>query len=305
MRRTGDVLREVRLCRQINCTPVPPFHPSADPLPGLTHGEEIQLTEDLVRRLRDHLAACETALARTDADTAAVAPDWCRDLRGELETRLFQQTRLILSMHIPLAEAPGFRQLLADIFGEGFYLHYREITDCHGRVVPSYSDRVHCIHGHFMAESLRQCFPRARLITWVREPVQRVVAQYHYWQREPDWGNPICQALHRRRWSLVEFAQHSAMRDKISRHFGKLRPEDFDFIGILEAFPRSVDLMRHRLQLTAVPIVETYRATARGEDAPAASVAESGAIADLNEQDVRLYAECCAWFQQACLEFNL
>lgn len=282
-----------------------PFHPPPDPPPGTTQPDEIQLTEDLVRRLRDYLAACEAALARAGADTAAGAPDWCRDLRGDLETHLFQQARLILSMHIPLTEAPGFRQLLADIFGEGFFLHYREITDCHGRVVPAYSDRVRCIHGHFMAESLRECFPQARLITWVREPVQRVVTHYHYWRREPDWGNPVCQALHRRQWSLIEFAQQEAMRDKMSRHWGNLRPDDFDFIGILEAFPRSVDLMRHRLQLTAVPIVEVYRATEHREEVPTVSAAESAAIADLNEQDGRLYAECCAWFQRACREFNL
>lgn len=267
--------------------------------------KEIQLTEELVRALRDHLAACEDALTRDGADAAAVGPDWCHDLRGDLETRLFQEVRLILSLHIPVAGARGFRRLLADIFGEGFFLHYREITDCHGRGVPDYPDEARCIHGHFIAGGLRERFPQARLITWVREPVQRVAAHYHYWRREPDWGNPVCQALHREQWSLIEFAQHEAMRDKMSHHFGNLRPEEFDFIGIFEAFPRSVDLMRHRLQLTAVPLVEAYRATERRELVPAMSARESAAIADLNEQDRRLYAECCAWFQRACREFNL
>ena len=95
------------------------------------------------------------------------------------------------------------------------------------------------------------------------------------------------------------------MRDKLSRHFGSLRPDDFAFIGVLEAFPRSVDLLRHRLQLTAVPRVEAYRATEYREDVPEASAAEQEAIAELNERDIHLYAECCAWFQRACREFNL
>jgi hypothetical protein len=285
--------------------PVSPFHSPPDPPPGTAHPDEIQLTEDLVRRLRDHLMACEAALARAGADAAGVGPDWCRDLRGELETHLIRQSRLILSMHIPLAEAPGFRQLLADIFGEGFFLHYREITNCRGQIVRAYSDDVRCIHGHFMAESLRASFPQARLVTWVREPVQRVVAQYHYWQREPDWGNPVCQALHRQQWSLVDFARQDLMRNKMSRHFGNLRSDDFAFIGVLEAFPRSVDLMRHRLQLTAVPRVEAYRATEYREEVPEVSAAEKEAIADFNEQDGHLYAECCAWFQRACREFKL
>jgi len=257
-----------------------------------------------VRLLREHLLACEATLARAGTDATA-APEWCRDLRGDLETRLIQQARVILSMHIPLAEAPGFRQLLADIFGEGFFLHYHTITNCRGQVVPDYREDVRCIHGHFIAANLRQSFPQARLITWVREPVRRVVAQYHYWQREPDWDNPVCQALHRQRWSLVEFARQGPMRDKLCHYFGDLQPADFTFIGVLEAFPRSVDLLRHRLALTAVPRVDAFRATELREAAPEASAAEMEAIAECNERDAHLYAECCAWFQRACREFNL
>jgi hypothetical protein len=281
------------------------LHPSPELPPRIEPPEEIRLTEDLVRWLRDYFLACEAALAAVNPAVVGSAPDWCRDLRGDLETRLIQQTHLLLSLHLPLAEPPGFRQLLADIFGEGFFLAYRDIADCRGRVVPAFPDGARCIHGHFLAETLRERFPDARLITWVRDPVRRVAAQYHYWRRAPDWSHPVCRAMHGQQWSLVEFARQDAMRDRMSHYFGRLRPADFAFIGVLESLPRSVDLLRRMLQLTAVPRAKAYRPEAPLEEVPGMSSAEAAEIARLNGQDGQLYAECCAWFERTGRECHL
>ena len=258
---------------------------------------DVRLTVGLARDLRDYLQTCEPRLG--DAGRS------CRDLRGSLETLLLQQETMILSLDVPLANPPGFRQLLADVFGEGFFASYHEITDCHGSAVADFPSGARCIHGHFAAASLRSRFPEARLITWVMDPVQRVAAQYRYWQREPDRQNPLCAAMHRENWSLLEFARQEGARDETVRFFGELRPEDFTFIGLREEFPRSVELLLRRLQATAVPVFQAYRREAPALACAPLPPAETAAIADLNPLSGRLYADCRAWFDRACVEAGL
>jgi len=257
---------------------------------------EVRLSAGLGRELRDYLESSEPRLAPSDT------VHWCRDLRGSLETLLLQQAGTTLSLDVPLAPPPGFRQLLAGVFGEGFFASYRWITDCRGHAVTDFPPAARCIHGHFAVAPLRARYPSARLITWVMDPVQRVVAHYRYWQREPDWQNPLCQAMHRESWSLLQFARQEGSREELARFFGELRPADFAFIGLVEEFPRSVDLLMRRLQVTAVPVFQAYRRSAAALATEAVPAADAAEIASLNERSARLYAECRAWFDRACAE---
>ncbi len=259
--------------------------------PGLSRG--------LARALRDFLESCETP-AGAGAPAPGAAARWCRDLRGSLETALLQQETMILSLHVPLATPPGFRELLAGVFGEGFFASYHEITDCRGRAVPEFPPAARCIHGHIPLLRLRARYPGALLVTWVMDPVQRVAAQYRYWQREPDWRNPLCEALHRQQWSLLEFARQPGARNEMARFCGDLRPADFAFVGLMEEFPRSVELLLRRLQVTAVPVFEDYRRNARPLAPAPLPAAEAAEIAGLNPDSCRIYAQCRDWFQQAC-----
>ncbi len=255
---------------------------------------DVRLSAGLVRELRDHL---DSAGARPASANEA---RWCRDLRGSLETLLLQQGPAILSVDVPLATPPGFRELLAGVFGEGFFASYHEITDCHGRAVADLPADARCVHGHGLLPRLRAWRPGARLITWVRHPAQRVAAHYRYWLREPDPQNPLCAALHRERWSLLEFARQEEAREQLARGLDGLGPADFCFIGLREEFPRSVDLLLRRLQVTAVPVFQAYRERAAVLPVEALSTAEAEAIAGLNPRSCRLYAECRAWFDAAC-----
>ncbi len=255
---------------------------------------DVRLSAGLVHELRDYLESREARLG--DEKMAR----WCRDLRGSLETRLLQQGPMLLSLDVPLATPPGFRQLLADVFGEGFFASYREITDCRGRAVADFPPAARCIHGHFDTASLRARYPGARLITWVMDPVRRVAEHYRYWQREPDPQNPLCAAMHREHWSLLEFARQDGAREELERCFGGRRPEDFAFIGLREEFARSVGLLMRRLRVTAVPVFQAYqRGAGVPADAPLAA-AEAAEIASLNPRSCRLYADCRAWFDRAC-----
>lgn len=199
---------------------------------------------------------------------------------------------MILSLHIPKTAGVSIRNVLSEHFGPGFALWYWQITDAWGKVCPEVPANVRCVHGHFQIDPLCRKFPRARLITWVRDPVERVVSSYHHRLRDPDWQHPVCRELHRRKLSLTEYAALPLVRNEMSRFFGSKKPGEFSFIGVVEDFECSFGRLREFLDLADVPPrhdnANPVKQQARYE--LASDVRQE--LAELNADDVSLYADC-------------
>jgi len=67
---------------------------------------------------------------------------------------------------------------------------------------------------------LTDLFPHAELITWVRDPVERVISSYHHRLRDPDPQHPVCHELHDRKLSLTQYASLPLVRNEMTRYFG-------------------------------------------------------------------------------------
>ncbi len=234
-------------------------------------------------------------LARTGSLPDPVAATG-RDLRRRLGAELQPQARRWLSLHIPKTAGLTFSLVLAEVFRQDFFRSYWEITDCQGKVVPAFPDHARCIHGHIDLERLLSAYPEAILITWVREPVQRVASLYHYWRREPDWRHPLCRALHEQQLSLTAFARQDQARNDLARFFGGFGPADFQFIGVFEELAASMALFFRKFHLPPLPLAHGHRNPDRGADGYPVSSREQAEIADLNADDIRLYAECARVF---------
>lgn len=196
---------------------------------------------------------------------------------------------VVLSVHIPKTGGVSFRKILAQLYGEDFLLKYWQMTDAYGRVVTKIPAHVRCIHGHYSPEVLLPEFPNARLITWVRDPVERVVSSYFHRLREPDWQHPVTRELHEKKLSLVEFAALKLMRNEMARYIGGRQVEDFSFIGRVEAFDESLAwfLREFGFNRTAIPRenCNPERLTSRY----AIDAATRIRIAALNERDYEIY----------------
>ncbi len=197
-----------------------------------------------------------------------------------------------LSIHIPKTAGVSIRNILKEHFGPGFVQYYWQITDAWGRVVDKVPSDATCVHGHYHADKLARLFPGARLITWVRDPVERVISSYHHQLREPDMNHSVCRELHDRKLSLTEYATLPLMRNEMTRYFGSKKPEDFLFIGIVEEFEPSLAVMAELLGF-AVPRprrdnVNPEKPADRYELDPAVR----REILAVNEQDADLYADC-------------
>jgi hypothetical protein len=257
----------------------------------------IGLPQTTVGELRRFLAAARDLLPKEDPRLGALVRSGAR-LRDRLAAELCPQARTVLSLHIPKTGGLTFGRVLAAIYREDFYCSYREITNCRGEPLASLPANIRCVHGHIHAEELLERYPAARLVTWVRDPVQRVVSLYHYWRREPDWQHPLCRTLHERRLSLLDFARMEDARNDMSRYFGRLRPEDFSFIGILEELPASMELFFRRFDLRPLPVSHGHRNPVRDTGGYRLGADQWAEIAALNQSDEILYRECLARFQR-------
>lgn len=257
----------------------------------------IGLPEATLGDLRRFLAASQALLSAALPPWAELARSGAR-LRERLAAELRPQAQMVLSLHIPKTAGLTFSRLLAEVFREDFYRSYWEITNCRGEVLADFPANARCIHGHLNPDTLLARFPSALLVTWVREPVQRLASLYHYWRREPDWRHPLCRTLHEQRLSLLDFARQDAARNEMTRYFGRLRPVDFSFIGFFEEMPASLERFFRQFDLPPLPISHGHRNPERSADGYQLSAGERAEIAALNQADEALYHECVARFQR-------
>ncbi|MEJ1974432.1 MAG: sulfotransferase family 2 domain-containing protein [Lacunisphaera sp.] len=153
---------------------------------------------------------------------------------------------MILSVHIPKTAGVSVRNILKEHYGPGFILHYWQITDAWGRVIDKVPAEATCV-GHYQADLLAHVFPAATLMTWVRDPVERVVSSYYHRLRDPDWQHPVCVELHQNRLSLADYSALPLVQNEMTRFFGSKKPEDFAFIGVVEDFEESLAAMKRFL----------------------------------------------------------
>jgi hypothetical protein len=199
---------------------------------------------------------------------------------------------MLLSVHIPKCAGVSFRTTLAQLFGAGFVLHYWNITDAWGRHQADIPPDTTCIHGHFAAHILAERYPDAPLITWVRDPVERVVSSYYHRLRTPDWRHPVSIELHAKKLTLLQYAELKLVRNEMARFFGNMRPADFTFIGLVDDFDASVDRFYEKFQLPRLPVPHENINPERRTRFYELRDDELRQLLDLNQDDLNLYQAC-------------
>ncbi|HEY6942007.1 hypothetical protein [Dokdonella sp.] len=212
---------------------------------------------------------------------------------------------MLISVHVPKTAGTAFRAQLQRHFGDRLYLDYADRPLAPGhlwrRLAHPTPTAAHlagfaCVHGHFVADKYDRLGARARLVTWLRDPVQRVASHYHYWKRVPDPRNPDCRRLLREDLDIEAFAALPRMRDVATRFLGGYRPADFFFLGLVEEMAES---QRRLYRLTGIEWVD--EAGNRNDEATGGyelSAAARARIAALNANDARLYDEARALFER-------
>jgi len=149
-----------------------------------------------------------------------------------------------------------------------------------------------------LARQLGQADPRVRYFTFLRNPVARVISDYRY-QRTP--MHPPHEKFIKDFPTLESYVEHPGSQNKMA-HFvsGERRPtkaellrcadEEFDFIGLLEMYPMSFNILFTLMGVPGTFPVEHVRKT---PDTPETSVkitpAVEAEIRAVNDLDLALY----------------
>jgi len=209
-------------------------------------------------------------------------------------------SELLVSVHIPKTGGVTFREWLEAWAGDRLVHDYADrplapepaFARVRRRLArPSLPPGTRVVHGHFRASKYRRSHPDARLVTWFRDPIERLVSHYHYWQRVPDLDNATCRRLLDEKLSLVEFARIPEMRDVHSRFLDGVPVSAFAFVGLTEAYDESLRLFGRLFGLE--PPSQSAQRNAnpeRGESGYVLDPADREALRALNQRDLELDA---------------
>ena len=169
---------------------------------------------------------------------------------------------MLISVHLPKTAGTSFERSLRRHFGAQLERRYADKPLHHhplrrnlraareglcGRRRPEAASPA-CVHGHFLPLSYRHLARRAdvRFVTWLREPIDRLLSHYHYWRRAADsdardtlkdqMQDKLQRRMREENWSFEQFAQRRELRNVYRAFLWGFPVERFDFIGITEHY---------------------------------------------------------------------
>lgn len=156
---------------------------------------------------------------------------------------------MLVSVHLPKTAGTSFAAGLEKFYGAQLRRDYADMPlntppqERHAAAMrfalascaADFSE-VRCVHGHFLPLKylLLKESCGIEFVTWMREPVERVLSHYYYWRNHYDPAN--APALHRRvmeeNWPLEKFCLSAEVRNVCSQFLFAFPLEYFSFIGI-------------------------------------------------------------------------
>jgi hypothetical protein len=170
----------------------------------------------------------------------------------------------LVSIHIPKTAGTSFRHTLCKIYGKKHVLRldikengdvfFNEKRQEKHEIPP----HIKVIHGHFSYRNLITTFPIVKgikVITWFREPGERVISNYHYlssiWKQVLQEKPHLEMAMMNLHRSLLEYAADENNQNKISRFLDGIKLEDLFFIGLVSQYEKDMDLLAEQLNWKA------------------------------------------------------
>jgi Sulfotransferase family len=225
---------------------------------------------------------------------------------------------MLLSMHIPKTAGTSFRMALQGRFGDAMLLAYRgqvrgkeAIVPFEGKLLTQLDSRhrtrladycrdhdVQCVHGHYTLPSLLDVFPDATCITFLREPVERLISAYNHMQ--------VTMPEAAARTSFEQFSSNPRTRN-VYEQLGVLQClEALTFVGITEQYERSLRLLEHKLPyLGSLSFQEANVSQQKRFTKADVSPEMRARLREVNDGDVEIYEAARACFEEECAAAGL
>lgn len=223
---------------------------------------------------------------------------------------------MLISAHIPKTGGTSFRVILERSFKERLKLDYDDHPLAHSTNLRNESastgafsthsdltEHFDCIHGHFLPLKYSG-IKNAQFITWLRDPVQRLVSRYLYgkWTWESGSASPRQEELKafiekRRRYpSLEQFVGIETFQNTYSKYFWGFDVQQFEVIALVERWDESIDRLHYLLG--EIVDAEVHINQNLNQEDLVYEVAETTRrlIENANQADVKMYAEVLKGF---------
>lgn len=151
----------------------------------------------------------------------------------------------LLSIHIPKTAGTSFYRILEQIYGDQVSISYkrRDVKPLLYNGVLNIAAPIRVMHGHFFYREVQQ-FKEAKVICWLRDPVDRVISNFHFFKdglRNPE-RNPINYEhnKHRIDEDLLTYASRPENRNRMCEFLEGIAVEDLFFIGRQSHFEEDI-----------------------------------------------------------------
>jgi hypothetical protein len=219
---------------------------------------------------------------------------------------------MLLSMHIPKTAGTSFRLALQQRLGKSVLIAYRgqvrgdrTIVQFNGRLLerldePSRvtlaeyceTNDVRCIHGHFTLQLLCDVFPEAQSITFMRDPIKRIVSAYNH---------VFVVAPQTEGMTFEKFIQRDRAHN-LYEQLGVLECLDsLAFIGITEQYERSLRLLERMFpELGSLDYEEANVSQQKRFTEKDVTPDMRAHLRELNDADFEIYEAAKDWFEKEC-----
>lgn len=176
----------------------------------------------------------------------------------------------IISLHLPKTAGSSFGTALEKHFGNALFSDYadlpiskpiyernREALISGIRIAEQGISDIQCIHGHFLPVKYLLLNAKKKLffMTWMRDPVERAISHYYFWQRSYDPQRtylPHHKRVIEEGWSLERFCLGTEFRNIYTQYLWGFPLEMFDFIGIVEFYEDDLAYFAHNFLNTGL-----------------------------------------------------
>lgn len=133
------------------------------------------------------------------------------------------------------------------------------------------------ITGHYPVAKYKDVFDGAPIVTFLRNPVERVISEYYH----------LCSSIGLT-LSLREFYRKEVYQNRQTKLLEGASFKDFDFVGVTDLYELSLSLFNQKFG-TSLEYLNMNRGTYREDITASVSKAEIDEIIKLNQSDIELY----------------
>lgn len=198
----------------------------------------------------------------------------------------------IIYLHIPKTAGTSFRMSAEQYFGPD------QVLNDYGKESPSTSEDIKSsvygandiallrktglehkfLTGHFCMVKYIEIFPNSPVVSFFREPVDRVISEYVHFASHYNFEG-----------TLRDFYTKPQFQNRQSHSMSGALPTDLDFYGLTEDYATSLDLFNQRYG-TNFQMAKLNTGKYKGAAQSIANEEELAEIRELNQKDIELYA---------------